>query len=187
MEVIRGPYDYIFYIICMEHDHLVCKKKEKSANSILSVSGRGLFSCIPYGSELKGSFTIEMSFVMPVILMILISSVLAVFDYHDKNIVNGAAYEAAFVGAGKVTLDEETNPDEIIALCQERLRGKCILFSGIDVDAQIEEDEVLVTAKARRKMFGIHIEKRAPVTEPEQRIRKIQNAKEVFDGAKNHD
>ena len=128
-----------------------------------------------------------MSFVLPVILMILMSSMLAVFYYHDKNILNGAAYEAAFAGAGKVTFDDETDASEIIALCRERLRGKCILFSGVDVEAQISREEVIVTAKARKRMFKLNIEKRAPVTKPEKQIRIIQNAKGVLDGEKNND
>lgn len=123
---------------------------------------------------------------MPVILMLLMSSVLAVFYYHDKNVVNGAAYEAAVVGAGKLTLDEETDSDEIIALCRERLRGKCILFSGVHVEAQVGKDEVIVTAMARRKNFQLNIEQSAPVTRPEKQIRMIQNAKGVLDGAQNN-
>ena len=135
---------------------------------------------------MKGSFTIEMSFVMPVILMILLSSVLAVFYYHDKNIINGAAYEAAVVATGKAALDMEIDSDEIIALCRECLRGKCILFSGTDVDAEINGEEVIVTVRARRKKFRLNIEQRAPVTRPEKQIRRIQNAKEALDGTKNN-
>ena len=187
METIRSPYGYIFIIICMEYDYLVYQKKEKSANSILSVSGKRLFSRIPFGNSLRGSFTVEMSFIMPIILMLLMSSMLAVFYYHDKNVLNGAAYEVAVVGAGKVTFDEETDSDEIIALCRERLRGKCILFAGVQVDAQIGKDEVIVTAKATRKKFQLNIEQSAPVTRPEKQIRMIQNAKGVFDGTQNND
>ena len=41
---------------------------------------------------LKGSMTVEMSFLMPIILLLLMNSILAAFYFHDKNILAGAAY-----------------------------------------------------------------------------------------------
>ena len=43
--------------------------------------------------ELQGSITVEMSFLVPMILFLIMSCILAVFYYHDKNILSGAAYE----------------------------------------------------------------------------------------------
>lgn len=42
---------------------------------------------------LNGSFTVEMSLLMPMILFLVMGCVLACFYYHDKNIIAGAAYE----------------------------------------------------------------------------------------------
>ncbi|MBP3469913.1 MAG: pilus assembly protein, partial [Lachnospiraceae bacterium] len=42
-----------------------------------------------------------MSFLMPMILFLILSCILAVFYYHDKNIISGAAYETAVVGSTK--------------------------------------------------------------------------------------
>lgn len=46
---------------------------------------------------LKGSMTVEMSFLMPIILLLLMNSILAAFYFHDKNILAGAAYETAVI------------------------------------------------------------------------------------------
>ena len=50
---------------------------------------------------LNGSFTVEMSLLMPIILFLVMGCVLACFYYHDKNIIAGAAYETAVVGSTK--------------------------------------------------------------------------------------
>ena len=45
--------------------------------------------------------TVEMSFLMPMILFLIMGCILAVFYYHDKNILGAAAYETAVVGRTK--------------------------------------------------------------------------------------
>lgn len=42
-------------------------------------------------------YTVEMSFLMPIIMLLVMSSIYAFFYYHDKNIIAGAAYETAVV------------------------------------------------------------------------------------------
>ena len=44
---------------------------------------------------LKGSFTVEMAFLMPMILFLIMGCIRISFYYHDKNIIAGAAYETA--------------------------------------------------------------------------------------------
>ena len=52
--------------------------------------------------NLKGSMTVELSFLMPIILLLIMSSILAAFYFHDKNVLAGAAYETAVVGSTKI-------------------------------------------------------------------------------------
>ena len=44
---------------------------------------------------LKGSFTVEMAFLIPMILFLIMGCIRISFYYHDKNIIAGAAYETA--------------------------------------------------------------------------------------------
>ena len=46
-------------------------------------------------------YTVEMSFLTPIIMLLVMSSIYAFFYYHDKNIIAGAAYETAVVGSNK--------------------------------------------------------------------------------------
>lgn len=48
--------------------------------------------------KVQGSMTVEMSFLMPIILFLIMGCILSVFYYHDKIILSGAAYETAVVG-----------------------------------------------------------------------------------------
>ena len=59
---------------------------------------------------LAGSLTVEMSLLMPLILLLLMSSILAVFYFHDKNILAGAAYETAAVAGTRAREEEGRMP-----------------------------------------------------------------------------
>ena len=50
---------------------------------------------------LKGSFTVEMAFLIPMILFLIMGCIRISFYYHDKNIIAGAAYETAVLGRKK--------------------------------------------------------------------------------------
>lgn len=129
--------------------------------------------------SLKGSFTVEMSLLMPVILFLIMGCILAVFYYHDKNILSGAAYETAVVGS---TLSREKNGIEegrLEELYRERISGKCILFGNIRVNVNVEDDMIEVLVNARHKKMKLHIIEKAVLTQPEKyirRIRKIEGA-----------
>ena len=49
--------------------------------------------------KLKGSTVVEMAYLMPVVLLCWMAVIFALFYYHDKNIIGGAAYETAIVGS----------------------------------------------------------------------------------------
>lgn len=139
------------------------------------------------GRALKGSMTVEMSFLMPIILLLLMSSILAAFYFHDKNILAGAAYETAIVGSTKMREKDEVTEGELKTLFRERVGRKCILFAGIRASIRIEKAEICIKASARKGRFGVSVVKKAAVTEPENHIRDIRRIKEIADGAKNHD
>ena len=135
---------------------------------------------------LKGSMTVEMSFLMPIILLLLMNSILAAFYFHDKNILAGAAYETSVIGSTKIRKKDKVTAGELETLFQERVDRKCILFAGNSVTVSIEKAEICIKASARKGRFGLSVVKKAAVTEPENHIRDIRRVKEIADGAKNH-
>ena len=122
---------------------------------------------------LNGSFTVEMSLLMPMILFLVMGCVLACFYYHDKNIIAGAAYETAVVGSTKAREKDGIQEAELKALFQERVGKKCILFPVCSVS----KEEIRVSAVAKRRKMSLAVESRAAVTEPERYIRDIRRIK----------
>lgn len=138
------------------------------------------------GRRLKGSMTVEMSFLLPIILLLIMSSILATFYFHDKNILSGAAYETAVVGSTKMREREQISPGELEVLFRERVGRKCILFAGSSVKVQIGKQEICVEATAHKGRFGISVIKKAAVTQPEDDIRDKRRIKEITNGTEDH-
>ena len=122
----------------------------------------------------QGSLTVEAAYLMPVIGMILAVSILALFYFHDKNIISSCAYETAVVGSTKAREKDGVSPDILIRAFQERIHGKCIFFPGARADIQVEDETITVSAYASRKYFSLRVVQRAAVTEPEDHIRRIR-------------
>lgn len=129
-------------------------------------------------------YTVEMSFLMPVVLLLIMGSIFGMFYYHDKNIISGAAYETAAVGGTKAREksraakeDFQTLEGELGALFKERVRGKCILFGRITVTVSVREDRIRVQGKASKRGMTVSVEKSMRITDPEKKIRDIRRLK----------
>ena len=126
---------------------------------------------------LKGSFTVEMAFLIPMILFLIMGCIRISFYYHDKNIIAGAAYETAVVGSTKAREKDGIQEAELKALFQERVGKKCILFPGAMAVCSVSKEEIRVLAVAKRRKMSLAVESRASVTEPERYIRDIRRIK----------
>ena len=74
---------------------------------------------------LKGSLTVEMSFLMPMILFLIMGCILAAFYYHDKLILTGAAYETAVAGSTEAVRRQGDG----LETARERLAGENVNYS----------------------------------------------------------
>ena len=126
------------------------------------------------GCKMQGSMTVEMSFLMPMILFLIMECILAVFYYHDKNILSGAAYETAVAGSTKAREKDGVKEGELETLFYQRARNKCVLFATPQVTVRVKEDEIEVRASASRKYMKVSIVKKAAVTKPEEYIRDLR-------------
>ena len=81
---------------------------------------------------LKGVITVELSYLLPIILMIFLTVVYVTFYYHDKNILIGAASETAAVGAQLERKPDENVQTDLAGFYQDRILAKLILFSGAE-------------------------------------------------------
>lgn len=131
-------------------------------------------------------YTVEMSFLMPMVLLLIMGSIFAVFYYHDKNIISGAAYEAAVVGGLKAREKSGVGEEEVEAVFRERLGNKCILFDTVEVKASVGADEIEILGTGAKRGMKVSVRKRMRITDPERRIRDLRRLKKPKDGAEDH-
>ena len=124
--------------------------------------------------ECGGSLTVEAALLMPLVGLLLVSSVLLFFYFHDKNIISSCAYETAVIGSTKAREKDGVEASLLDQAFQERMQGKCIFFPGARADIRVGDEEVTVTASAARGYFRLQVVQRAAVTEPEDHIRRMR-------------
>lgn len=120
---------------------------------------------------LSGVITVEMTYIMSVILFIFFLCVLGIFYYHDKEILSACAYETVAVAGTKVREKDEVTEALVREIFEERVRGKCILFSSVNADIFVGEEEITVVASARKRKMRVSVSETARITDPEKRIR----------------
>lgn len=116
----------------------------------------------------------EAACLMPLVGLLLVSTVLLLFYFHDKNIIASCAYETAVIGSTKAREKEGVDAFLLNQAFQQRIQGKCIFFTGARADIQVEDETITVSAYASRKYFSLRVVQRAAVTEPEDHIRRIR-------------
>jgi len=116
----------------------------------------------------KGSAAIEMAYIMPVIFLVISALIYTSFYFHDKNIIQGTAYETAVILSQKERLAEPADGESVF---QGRLGSKLIFFDRPAVQVAIGEQEVTVSVSARRKNMRISVEQKAGIITAEKIIR----------------
>lgn len=120
----------------------------------------------------SGVITVEMSYLIPIILALFLTVIYTTFYYHDKNILIGAAGETAAVGAQMERKPDEKGQTNLADFYQERIQGKLILFSGAEASVSTEKKWVEVSSYADWGKMRLHVVQRAALQEPEAAIRR---------------
>lgn len=118
----------------------------------------------------RGSFTIEASIIVPLILTIFALTVSALFYYHDKNVVSAIAHETLVMGCSK----EEISEEELEIYFRTRLGQKLLLFQGVQIAAKIEQEEITMVCTAKKKGMSLYVDMTMEKTDPEKYIWNLQ-------------
>lgn len=121
------------------------------------------------GRRVEGSTVIEMAYIMPLFLGLFVLIMHAVFYYHDKAVITGAAGETAILGA-----QAERRPDteyDLESFFMERTGGKLIYMTDVDVSVSETEEEITVSVSAQRSFMKMRISQKALIVKPEEKIR----------------
>ena len=111
-----------------------------------------------------------MSYIMPLLLLLFLFITYTVFYYHDKLILNGAAAETAVLGA-QLERKKEAADYDLEEIFEERIKGKLIYMTDVDVSVQRDEDEITVSAAAQKSVMRLNICQKAAIVKPEEKIR----------------
>ena len=121
--------------------------------------------------SVKGSAVIEMSYIIPLFLGLFVLIMHAVFYYHDKAVLNGAASETAILG---VQAERRADTEyDLEGFFRERTSGKLIYMTDVDVSVTETDEDVTVTADAQRSFMKLKISQKALIVKPEENIRRM--------------
>lgn len=119
---------------------------------------------------MRGSFTIEASVIVPIILTVFSLVITMLFYYHDKNVISAVAHETLVMGCGR----EEITEQEIETYFQTRIGRKLLLFPAVHVTAEIEQDEITLVCTAKKKRMSLYVDMIMKKTDPENYIWNLQ-------------
>lgn len=119
----------------------------------------------------KGSTVIEMSYIIPLFLGLFVIIMHAVFYYHDKAVLNGAASETAILG---VQAERRADTEyDLEGFFRERTSGKLIYMTDVDISVSETDEEITVNAAAQRSFMKMKISRKALIVKPEKNIRRM--------------
>lgn len=127
--------------------------------------------------RLKASATVEMAVIAPLTLLTFLLIVYTIFYFHDKNVLCGAAYEAASVGSVKAR-EEDFDQQDISRLLEEQLRRKCIILNEIDHEVTLSDETLAIRITGKYKEMSTTIYQKMPIEIPEKEIRRREAWKE---------
>ena len=128
--------------------------------------------------ELNGSVTVEMAYIFPIVIFVIILTIYIVFYWHDKNILLGAAAETAVLAAQSDRQQGGGEPD-LQRFYQERTEGKLIWLRLTDVEVELDKTQARVTARAgRMRVQAVQITR---IPGPEKKIRKKRHLESLTD------
>ncbi len=123
----------------------------------------------------KGSFTVEASIVVPLVLFVFIVLMNILFYYHDKNVLTAVAHETVSIGSGR----KEQSAKELEQYFYSRVNGRLLLFTWVQGGVTVDETHTMLTCQARRKMMTLQVDCTMNKTEPEAHIREIRKIKKI--------
>ena len=154
-------------------------------NVILSFSSDRISGDI-YMVKLKGSTVVEMAYLMPVVLLCWMAVIFALFYYHDKNIIGGAAYETAIVGSEEWRWKKEIEDGTYLIQAQDttvkiQIKTSGLHYDTVSVETAVVKDEFEVTAGAQKRKMRVSVKRSAALTVPEEKIRRKKVLQEIVE------
>ena len=131
------------------------------------------------GRALKGSITVEMSYVLPLIIFVIFILIYTVFYYHDKAVLAGAVAETVEQGIEDIRNDNDEALD-LEAYMKKRTGSKLIWLNVSSINISVSEEKVKVKADAQKKFFHTSVCLEGTVPYPEKKLREKKKVEDML-------
>lgn len=131
---------------------------------------------------MKGSMTIEISYIMPVVFLVFVMTVLCTFYFHDKCILHGIAYEAGIIGSQNHKSSESISTEELATTMIENNKNKFVLFDSFDMNITENNEWLIVEVWAKTDRFSISTSRSIPLVNHEKTVRNINKIGSIING-----
>lgn len=121
--------------------------------------------------KLKASITVEMAYILPIVILLLLLTIYAMFYCHDKNILIGAAGETAVLGV-QIERQKGDNKADLHNFYRERVKGKLICLRLTGTEVRKNKGDITVAVQAEKKWMRVSVTQKAIIPEPEKAIRR---------------
>lgn len=124
---------------------LTIKRKEKRELPFLPCLFMG-YVCY-MNLKYKAIYTVEIAFIMPVIILLLSGVVLSGFYFHDKNVLYGKIYEMGNIARQEYRMPEDLDLGKLESALTESFGQKLLLFEQVICTVEEENDGILITGE----------------------------------------
>lgn len=118
----------------------------------------------------RGSSIVEMSYIMPLILLLFMLVIFTVFYYHDKIILNATAAETAILGT-QTARRRGTNQYNLEGFFQERIDHKLICMTHPSLSITQTDKKITIDVTAQKGRMKLHVVQQALIVKPEDYMR----------------
>ena len=131
------------------------------------------------GKNRKASITVEMSYILPMILFLTVFIIHIVMFYHDRTLINAAACETVEYEIEKVRNESNKNIVSGEEFFNENVGNRLLWLKVNSVGVSVGKDVVSVKVKATNGIFtsGVSVEGKVPY--PEKYIRSKRKLKDI--------
>ena len=132
--------------------------------------------------KLKGSATVEVLYILPVVFLVFLVVTYLGFFFHDKTVLQGIVLEGVLIGASQYRGEDGINEEEILGFLQEKSSDRLLFFPTPQLDISVEEDEIIIDLSTEARGMKLEVIKRYPLEVAEEKLRKEARIKGVLDG-----
>ncbi len=119
----------------------------------------------------RASITIEMSYIMPIILFVLVVLIRVSFYFHDKLVISGAVGETLVIGA-QYAREEGREQVDLKKVFDERIKNKLLILHTEEVGVSKEKKQIRLNVKAKRRKMRLYLKQKVDTSCPEEVLRK---------------